>query len=94
MYKKTAAGLCVCMHIFRLPASMKNRAMYESPKSMKNRAARTSGWKNLYDRQGQSLREWNIPDNYIARCFVILGYCDGEYPQPKPRKTYRNKIIE
>ncbi len=38
------------------------------------------------------LREWNIPDNYIARCFVILGYCDGEYPQPKPRKTYRNKI--
>lgn len=40
------------------------------------------------------LREWNIPENYIARCFVILGYCDGEYPQPKPRKAYRSKIIE
>ena len=40
------------------------------------------------------LREWNIPENYIARCFVTLGYCDGEYPQPKPRKAYRNKIIE
>lgn len=40
------------------------------------------------------LREWNIPENYIARCFVILGCCDGEYPQPKPRKAYRSKIIE
>lgn len=40
------------------------------------------------------LREWNIPENYIARCFVTLGYCEGEYPQPKPRKTQRSKIIE
>ena len=40
------------------------------------------------------LREWNIPENYIARCFVTLGYCDGEYPRPKPRKAQRSKIIE
>ena len=40
------------------------------------------------------LREWNIPENYIARCFVILGYCDGDYPQPKLRKAQRSKIIE
>lgn len=40
------------------------------------------------------LREWDIPENYIARCFVILGYCDGDYPQPKPRKAQRSKIIE
>lgn len=40
------------------------------------------------------LREWNIPENYIARCFVTLGYCDGEYPQLKPRKAQRSKIIE
>ena len=40
------------------------------------------------------LREWNIPENYIARCFVILGYCNGEYPQTKPRKAQRSKIIE
>ncbi len=40
------------------------------------------------------LREWNIPENYIARCFVTLGYCDGEYPLPKPRKAQRNRIIE
>ncbi len=40
------------------------------------------------------LKEWNIPENYIARCFVLLGYCEGEYPQPKLRKTQRSKIIE
>lgn len=40
------------------------------------------------------LREWGVPENYIARCFVILGYCDGEYPAPKPRKAHRSKIIE
>lgn len=40
------------------------------------------------------LQEWEIPTNYIARCFVLLGYCDGEYPQAKPRKESRSKIIE
>ena len=40
------------------------------------------------------LREWDVPENYIARCFVLLGYCEGEYPKGKPRKPERNKIIE
>lgn len=40
------------------------------------------------------LRSWNIPDNYIARCFVLLGYCEGTYPQNKPRKENRSLIIE
>ena len=40
------------------------------------------------------LNEWGVPENYIARCFVTLGYCDGEYPSPKPRKENRSKIIE
>ena len=40
------------------------------------------------------LKEWGIPENYIARCFVTLGYCDGEYPVSKPRKQGRCKIIE
>ncbi len=40
------------------------------------------------------LREWGVPENYIARCFVTLGYCDGEYPKAKPRKENRSKIIE
>ena len=40
------------------------------------------------------LREWGVPENYIARCFVTLGYCDGEYPVSKPRKQGRCKIVE
>ena len=40
------------------------------------------------------LKEWGVPENYIARCFVTLGYCDGEYPVSKPRKQGRCKIVE
>lgn len=40
------------------------------------------------------LKEWGIPDTDIARCFVILGYCDGSYPQVKPRKENRFLIID
>ena len=39
------------------------------------------------------LKDWNIPENYIARCFVALGYVNGEYPSPKPRKQNRSNII-
>lgn len=40
------------------------------------------------------LREWGVPENYIARCFVLLGYVDGEYPGEKPRRAGRSKIVE
>jgi len=40
------------------------------------------------------LKEWNIPDTDIARCFVILGYCDDSYPKAKPRKENRFLIID
>lgn len=40
------------------------------------------------------LKAWEIPDNYIARCFVLLGYCEGDYPQSKPRKQGRKIVIE
>lgn len=40
------------------------------------------------------LQRWEIPENYIARCFVLLGYCDGDYPQGKPRRENRLKIVE
>lgn len=40
------------------------------------------------------LREWGIPDTETARCFVILGYCDGDYPKVKPRKENRFLVIE
>ena len=45
--------------------------------------------------EGQELlKNWNIPENYSAVCFVILGYIDGEQPHTKPRKADRVKIIE
>ena len=45
--------------------------------------------------EGQELlKEWEIPENYSAICFVILGYIDGEEPHTKPRKENRIKIIE
>lgn len=40
------------------------------------------------------LKQWEIPENYSAICFVILGYIDGEQPHTKPRKPGRVKIIE
>jgi nitroreductase len=40
------------------------------------------------------LRSWNVPEGYIARCFVLLGYCEGEYPAEKPRKNGRSIIWE
>jgi nitroreductase len=42
----------------------------------------------------QLMQAWEIPENYIARCFVLLGYHEGNYPAPKPRKEGRVKIIE
>ncbi len=45
--------------------------------------------------EGQALlREWGVPENYSAICFVILGYIDGEQPSFKPRKENRVKIVE
>nr|MDE5771295.1 nitroreductase family protein [Ruminococcus sp.] len=45
--------------------------------------------------EGQKLlKDWNVPENYSAVCFVILGYIDGEQPNTKPRKADRVKIIE
>ena len=40
------------------------------------------------------LRQWNIPENYEARCFVLLGYCKGDYPAEKARKAGRCLIVE
>ena len=40
------------------------------------------------------LKQWNIPETYIARCFVLLGYCKGDYPVGKPRKPSRSLIVE
>ncbi len=45
--------------------------------------------------EGQALlKQWNIPENYEARCFVLLGRCRGEYPKEKPRRPGRSLIVE
>lgn len=41
----------------------------------------------------QLMKEWDIPEDYTARCFVLLGYIDGPYPSMKPRKEGRVKIV-
>lgn len=40
------------------------------------------------------MQKWEIPSTMIARCFVLLGYCEGEYPAIKPRKPGRSLIVE
>ncbi|MBQ9154704.1 MAG: hypothetical protein IJ130_12955, partial [Solobacterium sp.] len=39
------------------------------------------------------MKTWEIPEDYTARAFVILGYIDGEYPAVKPRKDGRVRIV-
>ena len=36
----------------------------------------------------------DISDNDSAICFVIPGHIDGAYPQTKPRKADRVKIVD
>ena len=40
------------------------------------------------------LADWEIPEGYIARCFVLLGYIDGKQPSPKILHEGRSKIID
>jgi nitroreductase len=39
------------------------------------------------------LKAWGVPDMMIARCFVLLGYCRGDYPKEKPRRDGRLLVI-
>lgn len=40
------------------------------------------------------MKAWDVPEGYSGCCFVLLGFCRGEYPHEKPRKPGRFKIIE
>lgn len=40
------------------------------------------------------LRQWGVPEDYIARAIVVLGYGQGRYPSEKPRREGRVKIID
>ena len=39
------------------------------------------------------MRGWGVPDGWTARCFVLLGYCDGAYPGLKERRPGRTIIV-
>ena len=39
------------------------------------------------------MEEWGIPSHYTARCFVALGYVEGDYPPEKPRKDGRVTLV-
>jgi nitroreductase len=40
------------------------------------------------------LTSWGVPAHYVARCFVLLGYCQGAYPPVKPRNAGRSILVE
>lgn len=49
-------------------------------------------FENLY---GQSIKEkYNIDQNWICRCFVLLGYIDGPYPKSKHIRDGRIIIVK
>ena len=41
----------------------------------------------------QLLKKWEIPENYVALCFVLLGYLEGAEPKGKIRYEGRMKIV-
>lgn len=40
------------------------------------------------------MKGWGVPEGWKARCFVLLGYCAGDYPAPKARRAGRVLIID
>ena len=39
------------------------------------------------------LSQWQIPEGYVALCFVLLGYVDGNLPRAKKLHEGRFKIV-
>ena len=39
------------------------------------------------------LKKWNVPENMECKCFVLLGYVDGEYPGIKERRVGRVMVV-
>lgn len=40
------------------------------------------------------LQKWQVPENMEAKCFVLLGYCKGDYPKEKARREGRSVVVE
>ena len=47
---------------------------------------------NDYGRE--KMQQWSVPQGYAPRCFVLLGYVNGDYPKEKPRKPGRCVIVK
>ncbi len=44
--------------------------------------------------EGQDyLKKWNVPENMECKCFVLLGYVDGKYPEIKERRAGRVLVV-
>ena len=39
------------------------------------------------------LEKWNVPENMECKCFVLLGYVDGKYPDIKARRDGRVMVV-
>ena len=48
----------------------------------------------ITDEGKKFLEDWRIPEGYVARCFVLLGYLDGKEPSTKPLHEGRSKIVD
>ena len=42
----------------------------------------------------QKMKGWGVPENYAPRCFVLLGYVEGDYPAEKPIRPGRCVIVQ
>ena len=63
---------------------------HDQPSAIVSRAEKT-----FVGPEGQALlREWGVPEGYVCRAFLALGYCDGPYPATKPRRAGRSLIID
>ena len=40
------------------------------------------------------MAQWGVPENFVARTFVLLGHCQGDYPHAKPRREHRSLIVQ
>lgn len=53
------------------------------------------GEETFRSKEGKTLLEqWHVPEGFICRAFVLLGYMDSKAPTAKERKPERMHIVE
>ena len=40
------------------------------------------------------IEQWHVPEGFVCRTFVLLGYVDGDYPSAKTIREGRSVIVE